>query len=79
MKCTVQMVSGGMIYIYVPSIMTIGQAFKEYEGYYLNNLRGCSVDITDYGVQMGSDGMVYILSFMTIGSGIQVILSLLSQ
>jgi hypothetical protein len=31
-------------------------------------LRGCSVDITDYVVQMGSDGMIYIPSFMKIGA-----------
>jgi hypothetical protein len=43
------------------------------------NMRGYSAYITDYGVQVGSDGMVYILSFMKIGAGIQAILSLLSQ
>jgi hypothetical protein len=32
-----------------------------------------------YTVEMTSDGMIYIPCFMKIGSGIQVILSLLSR
>jgi hypothetical protein len=32
-----------------------------------------------YAVEMGSGGMIYIPSFMTIGSGIQVILRLLPR
>jgi hypothetical protein len=32
-----------------------------------------------YTVEMASDGMIYIPSFMKIGSGIQVILMLLPQ
>jgi hypothetical protein len=32
-----------------------------------------------YAVEMGSDGMIHVSSFMTIGSGIEVILRLLPQ
>jgi hypothetical protein len=48
-------------------------------------LRGCSVGIADgkgfmkYTVEMDSGGKIYIPSFMTIGSGIRVILKVLPQ
>jgi hypothetical protein len=42
MTFTVEMASGGMIYI--PSLMTICLGIR---GYYLNNSRGCGVGITD--------------------------------
>jgi hypothetical protein len=46
-------------------------------------MRGYSVGTTAerdlYAIQMVSGGMVYIPSFITIGSGIQVILRLLPQ
>jgi hypothetical protein len=57
-------------------------AFKKY-CYYLNNLWGFSVGITDgiyeYAIETGSGGMTYIPSLMKTGSGIQVILRLLPQ
>jgi hypothetical protein len=50
------------------------------------NLRGFSVGINDgsnlcmkYTIEMASGGMIHIASFMTIGSGIPIILWVLPQ
>jgi hypothetical protein len=42
---------------------------------FIRNLKGCNVGISDgesvkFAVEMGSGGMIYILSSMTFGSGI---------
>jgi hypothetical protein len=44
------------------------------------NLRlQCWEEFMNYAVEMASDDIIYIPSFMTIGSGIQVILRLLPK
>jgi hypothetical protein len=41
-----EMVSGGMIYMYIPSFMKIGTGVQAILRLYLRNLRGYNVDIT---------------------------------
>jgi hypothetical protein len=77
MKYTVQMVSDGIIY--VPSFMKIGTGVQAILRFYLENLRGCNVGITDgiyglsiaYAVVMCSGSIIYIPCFINIGSAIQ--------
>jgi hypothetical protein len=45
MKYTVEMGSGGMIYI--PGFMKTGKGIEEILMICLSNLKGCNVDITD--------------------------------
>jgi hypothetical protein len=45
MKCVIEIASGGMIFL--PKFMTIGSGLQVILRYYLNNLRGCIVGITD--------------------------------
>jgi uncharacterized protein YraI len=45
MKCTVEMVSCGVIY--APSFMKIGRGVEATVSFCLKNLRGCNVGITD--------------------------------
>jgi hypothetical protein len=44
MMNAVEIGSDGMTHI--PNFMKIGLALKQYQGYYLDNLRGCSDDTT---------------------------------
>jgi hypothetical protein len=81
---TVKMVSGGMIYWYIPDFMTTGSGFQVISGCYSNNLRGSNVGISGGGVvrfsvEIASCGVIYIPRFITIGSGMQIILMLLPQ
>jgi hypothetical protein len=40
----------------------------------LRNLKGCNVGTTDgYAIEMASCGMIYLTSFMKIGTGVQAI------
>jgi hypothetical protein len=73
-KYAVGMVSCGMIYISI--FMKTGTGVQAILRFYLRNLRGCNVGITDgrdlnYAVEMGSGAMIYMPSFIKIGSGIQ--------
>jgi hypothetical protein len=47
MKCTVEIPSCGMIYM--PSSLKIGIGVQAILRYFLRNLRGCNVGITDCG------------------------------
>jgi hypothetical protein len=57
--------------------MNISTGVKVTLRFFLNSLRGCNVGITNlrdffkYAVEMGSSAMMYIPSFIKIGSGIQ--------
>jgi hypothetical protein len=83
MAYTVGMTSDAMTHTYQVSRRSV-QEFRQYYGYYRNNLRGCSVGITDERnflntVELASGGMIYITSLMTVGTRIRVILRLLPQ
>jgi uncharacterized protein YraI len=47
MKYTVEMTSGGVIYI--PSLITIGSGIRVIMRFCLGNFNGCNVGITDVG------------------------------
>jgi hypothetical protein len=60
--------------------MKISTGVQVARTFFLNNLRGCNVGITDlrdffkYAVEMGSGAMMNVPSFIKIGSGIQKLL-----
>jgi hypothetical protein len=73
MKYTVEMGSGG--FIYIKSFMKIGRGVQAILRFCLSNLTYCNVGITnggiyEFAVEMGSDGIIYIPSSRTIGSDI---------
>jgi hypothetical protein len=82
MKCTIEMPSGGMIYI--PSFMTISsgiqvikllpQQFERLQFWYY-----WWDWLMNYAIVMASGGNIYVPSVPTIGWGIDVILRLISQ
>jgi hypothetical protein len=69
------MTSGGMIYI--ASAMKIGTGIQAIIIFSYNNLRGCNIVITDweefmnYVFETNSGGITYILSLITINSGMK--------
>jgi uncharacterized protein YraI len=72
----VEMASCGMI---LPSFMKIRSGVQAIL-FCLRNLKGCNVgiaegrDFSNYAVEVGSGAMIYVVSFMKIGSGVQAIL-----
>jgi hypothetical protein len=64
------------VMIYLPSFMKIATGLQAILRFWLRNLKGCNVGITDgrdvqkCAVEMGSGGMIYIPSFMKICLGI---------
>jgi uncharacterized protein YraI len=61
----------------MPTFMTVDSGFQAVLRFCLNNFKGCNVGITEerdlcmkYVVQMGAGGIINILSFITIFSGI---------
>jgi hypothetical protein len=60
--------------IYTPSFMKIGKGVQAIIRFYIINLRGCNVGITDglvYELCRGSGAMIYIPRFIKNGSAIQ--------
>jgi hypothetical protein len=61
----------------LPSFMKIGTGVQAILRFCLRNLRGCDVGITDrrdlfnYAVDMSSCAVMYVPSFINIGSGIR--------
>jgi hypothetical protein len=47
MKYTIEMVSGGMIYSYIPSFMKVGRHVEGMLRFHLSTLKDCNVGITD--------------------------------
>jgi hypothetical protein len=75
MKNATAMDSGGMIYI--ANTMKMGIGIQAIIMFSFNSLTGCNIGITDWGefikyiVETNSGGMIYILSLVTISSGIR--------
>jgi hypothetical protein len=72
MRYTVDMASGGIIY--VPSFMKIGTDVQAIFTFGFSNLKGCNAGITDgrfinYSVEMMLGAMMYIPSCIKTGSG----------
>jgi hypothetical protein len=69
MKYTFDMASCGIIYI--PSFMKIDAGIQAILRFFLRNLRGCNIGITDvrdmnYAIVMGSGTLIHIPSFIKI-------------
>jgi hypothetical protein len=74
MRYTIEMASGGMIYI--PSVVKIGKGVEGILRFCLRSFKSCNIGITEWkgfmksAVEMGSGGMTYIQSSMTIGQAL---------
>jgi hypothetical protein len=82
MKYAVDMTSGGIIYIprFVKDSINIYQ-YSDFTSKFsrLQRWYYCREELTKYAVETVSGGMMCLPSFMKSGSGIQIIILLLSQ